>query len=389
MKLVKRYDYQSNVSAETEMTPEGFLKVMARATRVGVLKYKQMDGSTIRELRHPDEVFNAKSMASLALKPVTNNHPLSLLDSESATNHQVGMTGESVRIDSNKYLEIMTVITDKRTIADLENGKLEVSPGYVCELDFTPGVFDGEEYDAIQRNIRYNHLAIVRKGRSGPEVKIRLDADDAVQTDLNQPEEIKKMKMKFGDKEYDVADDVGAAMTSELEKAKGMSKEMDSMKAQLNDSKNAFTEAQKAKEKTDARADGLEAELTKLKKERVDAAGIDVQKLVKDRMALESVAALKGVEKFDAMDDITLKKAVIKTDSPDTDLSGKSDDYINARFDVCAESAKASDVAAKKIGEKLATGIRAASEVMDAADRRQKMIERQQNAWKGEEKKGS
>lgn len=387
MKLVKRYDYAGSVTAEPEVTPEGFLKVMARATRVGVLKYKQMDGSIVRELRHPDEVFKPESMETLALKPVTNNHPSSLLDSETASMYQVGMTGESVKIDDDKFLRIMTVITDKDAIADYEKGKVEVSPGYVCELDFTPGVFDGEEYDAIQKNIRYNHLAIVKKGRSGPEV--RLDADDAIEVvDSDQPKEKKKMKMKLAGKDYDLDDEVGAAVKEHLKnEARKAKEEMDEKdekaKKDAAGGKAELEKVAKEKEKADARADGLEAELAKVKKERTDAAPSkeQIREAVKVRTALEKVASEVGVEKFDEMDDLELKKAVIVAQHPDTKFDGKSEEYINARFDVAAEAIKGTEESARNLGEKI-TDKNRTSEVMDSEDSRQKMIERNRSLWK-------
>lgn len=372
-KLFKRYDYQPSGASKVETTEEGYLKVYARAAKVGVLKYRQLDGTIVRELVPAETVFDKDSMATIALKPVTNNHPSTLLDSETTSLYQVGFTGESVK-KSDEFLEVVAVITDKKTIGDVERGKVEVSPGYVCELDFTPGKFDGEEYDAIQRNRRYNHLAIVNKGRSGPEVRLRLDADDAVQVELNQPKEIKRMKLNLGGKEYECADDVGAAFQAEMEKCKTDSKKMDELEAKL-------VEAGKEKDQLLAKADGLASEIEKQKKVRTDSAPADLRKAVKDRIALEKVASAIGVEKFDDLSDIELKKSVIKMDSPETNLDGKSDEYINARFDVAAEAITASDVKAKKIGEEINAGNR--TEKLDAEDSRQKMIARQQNAWKG------
>lgn len=379
MKLVKRYDYSPGGNSKVEMTPEGFMRVHARAAKVGVMKYRQADGSIIRELVPPETLFDEGSMATLAMKPVTNNHPSALLDSETAPNYTVGFTGETVKKDEDKYLAVSTVITDKRTIQDAESGKVEVSPGYTCELDFTPGKFDGEEYDAVQKNRRYNHLAVVGKGRGGPEVRLKLDADDAVQVELNKPEE-KRMKIKLDGKEFEVADEVGAAMNAEMKKKE---EEANAAKVEAKDAKAACQDAEKAKDQAEAKADGLDAEIKKLKAQRTDSA--DVQKLVKARIALEKTAERAGVEKFDALSDLDLKKAVIKVDSPDVSLDGKSEEYINARFDMASEAIDASDEAAKKLGGKINEGKRQA-EVMDSDAARQRMIERQQKAWKGEEK---
>lgn len=403
MKLVKRYDYESTVEAKTERTPEGFLKVLARATRVGVLRYKTPDGKVVRELRHPDAVFDPESMQTLALKPYTNDHPPGLLDASNAAEYQIGMTGETISIDSNKYLQVLIVITDEKAITDAENGKVEVSPGYTCELDFQPGVYEGQEYDAIQRNIRYNHLAQVKKGRSGPEVRLRLDSDDAAQVDLVQPEKEKKtMKMKFGDKEFDVADELGQAMQAEINKARPAKEEMDALKAAVETAKSEakgmadaygalqkkYAGADKEKEQAEAKADGLEAELKKIKKERTDSADeTKFREAVKARIQLEKVAEAAGVEKFDSMSDTEIKKAVIRIDDEDANLEGKSDDYVQARFDVASKSIEVTDEKANRLGKTITeNGSKGGThEVMDADDARQKMIEKQRSLWKGKE----
>lgn len=379
MKNVKRYDYQPS-NSKAERTPEGFLRVKARATKVGVLKYTFDDGRTIREYRPPEEVFCPDSMATLAMKPVTNNHPSSLLDSESAHLHTVGFTGSIVTKDEETYLEVDTVITDKRTIGDAEGGKVEVSSGYVCTLDFTPGKTDGgEEYDAIQRNIRYNHLAVVKKGRCGPEVRLRLDADDAVQSELHQLKETKVMKIKLSGKEYEVADEVGAAVNSELE-AKTAAEA--AAKAAADAAAAQATSAAAEKETLTAKVDGLEAEVKQLKTRNDSAGTPKMAELVKARIAIEKVAEKVGVEKFDSLSDLDLKKAVIVKHDADADLAGKSNEYIDARFDVTTSAIKNSDERAGAIGGKLNNR---KTEVMDSSSARQKMIERQQNAWKGKE----
>ena len=40
-------------------------------------------------------------------------------------------------------------------------GLKELSLGYNLDLDETPGEWEGQPYDAVQRNIVINHLALV------------------------------------------------------------------------------------------------------------------------------------------------------------------------------------------------------------------------------------
>ena len=48
------------------------------------------------------------------------------------------------------------------------------------DLEFTPGEYNGQKYDAIQKNITNNHIAIVWKGRAGKNASLRLDENDAI-----------------------------------------------------------------------------------------------------------------------------------------------------------------------------------------------------------------
>jgi hypothetical protein len=176
---VKRFDLGQIRKAE--ITPQGYLKADAFATRVGVFKYTLPDGTVRRELRPPEEVFKSDSMKSLAELAVTNEHPPQMLDATNTKNYQVGFTNESVERLSN-FLKVGVNVTDADAIREIKaSGKTETSCGYTCEMEETPGVWNGEKYDAIQRDIMYNHLAVVKKGRAGSEVRIRLDAADAVQ----------------------------------------------------------------------------------------------------------------------------------------------------------------------------------------------------------------
>ena len=179
-KVFRRLDVFESDLGDVQRTEEGFAHFFARATRTGVFLYKNQDGSLRRELRLPEEVFSIDSMATLKNKPVTNDHPTELVDSKNARDYTVGMTGEDVTQD-DIYLKTKVVLTDDSTIIEvIENGKVEVSCGYTCEHEIKSGTFEGENYDLIQRNIRYNHLAVVDVGRAGPEVKLRLDKGDAI-----------------------------------------------------------------------------------------------------------------------------------------------------------------------------------------------------------------
>lgn len=59
------------------------------------------------------------------------------------------------------------------TLAEqIAGGKKQLSAGYRCVYDMVKGVFNGQHYDCIQRQIRGNHLALVNEGRMGPGVAV-------------------------------------------------------------------------------------------------------------------------------------------------------------------------------------------------------------------------
>ena len=175
---VQRYD--NGKFKKATRTKQGFLKADAYVTRAGVFNYQMADGSVRRELRPPEEVFSQDSLSTLSEIPVTNDHPPQFVDAANAKNYFAGYTSEKNEQDGIFVKSGLTIV-DKKTIDEMEkDGKLETSCGYTCEVELTPGVFNGEKYDAIQRNIRYNHVAIVDRGRAGPEVRVRLDSNSAL-----------------------------------------------------------------------------------------------------------------------------------------------------------------------------------------------------------------
>ena len=158
---------------------EGFLTGQPIVTNVGVFTYRDKDGKIIRELRPPEEVFDENSLNSLKLKPVTNNHPKDLVTIDNVKKYEIGTTGDSVYSDFYA-VSVPISIRDEKSINDVKNGKRALSCGYTADLDFTPGNWMGIPYDAIQRNIRYNHVAIVDKGRAGDLAVMRLDSNEAI-----------------------------------------------------------------------------------------------------------------------------------------------------------------------------------------------------------------
>jgi 8-oxo-dGTP pyrophosphatase MutT (NUDIX family) len=132
--------------------------------------------------RPPEELSAPEAIASFRLLPWIDNHPVSLLGSEEeglvpAEQKGVqGVVGEEVFFDPDAFehgglFGNIKVFSEAMATA-IDSGKEELSAAFRCRYDWTPGVFEGQAYDCIQREIRGNHLASVDHGRMGPEVAV-------------------------------------------------------------------------------------------------------------------------------------------------------------------------------------------------------------------------
>lgn len=172
-----RYDYV-RLDGMTE-TPQGGLRIPAALTRTGIFEYTRPDGSKTRELRTPEEVFNKSTLDSFENAPLTIGHvPAVTPDNWGAVavGHVVGVPKKD-----GDFVSADCTIARRDAIMQVKSGQLkELSCGYEVELDPTPGVWQGQQYDAIQTKIRGNHVALLPagSGRAGPDVKLRTDSKD-------------------------------------------------------------------------------------------------------------------------------------------------------------------------------------------------------------------
>lgn len=330
-----RYD---RTEIKATCTDEGYLIDTPIVGRVGIQLYKNADGTIRRELRPPEEVFNTDSLKSFAGKPITDEHPSEPVTAKNAKRLSVGtMQGEGRQDGENVVAPI--IIHDGEVIDKiLEGGKRELSLGYKVDLDETPGEWNGQEYDAIQRKIRINHLAIVPRGRAG-NARLNLDRHDAVlfnpEEENAMPENLSRIRLDSG-LEYQAAPEVvvafekmrsdNAELTGKLQeagvKAQALEGERDTLKA---------------------RVDAFPAELEKCRADALEKARAEI----KARAELEKVAETFKVDSA-GKTDREVKELVIKSVRADADLTGKSDDYVNAAFDLTVSLKQDAAMAAQR-----------------------------------------
>ena len=328
-----RYD---SAKFKATIDENGFLVDTPVVARLGVQVYYMEDGRTVREFRPAEEVFKDESLASYQGKPMTLDHVF--VNSENAKEVVVGsVTGKAEPLGSSVVAPI--VVYDNTAIQEAMAGNAkELSVGYSAILDETPGwgdpitgeyvlksdgdQFDApegwQEFDAIQRDIKVNHLAMVYRGRAGI-AKLNMDGEQenpyTTDVDINK-EDKQEMTVKIkldGAQEFEVAPEIASHIESLNAKADTAIAERDALKAKV-DAMPAEIEAAVAKAKADA--DAL--------------------------AALVAVAAEAGV-KADGLDAKGIKVAYVKEISG-LDVSEKSDAYIDAAFDIAKESDKMAEV---------------------------------------------
>ena len=328
-----RYD---SAKFKATIDENGFLVDTPVVARLGVQVYYTEDGRTVREFRPAEEVFKDESLASYQGKPMTLDHVF--VNSENAKDVVVGsVTGKAEPFGSSVVAPI--VVYDNEAIQEAMAGNAkELSVGYSAILDETPGwgdpvtgeyvlKSDGEqfdapegwqEFDAIQRDIKVNHLAMVYRGRAGI-AKLNMDGEQenpyTTDVDINK-EDKQEMTVKIkldGAQEFEVAPEIASHIEALNAKADTAIAERDALKAKV-DAMPAEIEAAVAKAKADA--DAL--------------------------AALVAVAAEAGV-KADGLDAKGIKVAYVKEVSG-LDVSEKSDAYIDAAFDIAKESDKMAEV---------------------------------------------
>lgn len=407
---VWRYDVWSEL-AKPHRDDRGFLHVDGYLTRTGVFPYRMPDGTVRRELRTDEEVFSPASLRSFEHAPVTDKHPPIHLDSKNAKQYASG-SAHNIRRDG-RYVAGTLHIIDEKLAESVERGDQEqVSLGYYCDLEPTPGVTpSGERYDCIQRNIRGNHIAMVPQGRAGSDVKVRMDAADAVQvaegddssrTGVTAPtpkQEQPMPKFNFDGVDFEAPEPVVQAVSSLQRKSDAalseMKKDIDAVKSELS--------------KQTARADAAEEKFVKLEKAHADAVDPKAMRARMDaRLELERLC-LQHIDEEDAgkigkLSDIELMKATaIALGADEKRFDGKDESYVRARFDAAIESAENDDDADDDEDEKPVLrrkghtdsrslgGIRKAVSALqrkdaddkrvDAESAREKMVREQEEAW--------
>ena len=374
---------------DTYYTEEGYLRDTPVVTTVGIFEYHNPDGSVRRELRLPEHVFAPESLASYKGKPVIITHNAGEINVDNVQQEAIG-TMLSDGIQDGDSVRVQIVIHDTKAMEN--SGLRELSLGYDLELDETPGTWNGQPYDAVQTNIRINHLALVRQARAGNTARLNIDSRDEEEGGtLMDPD---KNPTGTGGQDVDtgglsaeqladaiaqykanhpegggVADGSGApgngAGTPPAETKPTAAEQIQTVKDHR-DNRDPNADPAQTIAQQDADIDALLGIIDALQAASdmggnndgagappatTNTDGVDIDAMVRARLAVARVGDKLGIEGIEAMPIRDAKCAVIKHVNPKLNLDGRSDAYIDAAYDLAAEQANGgSSVAAQLQG---------------------------------------
>lgn len=344
MRNVQRYDSLQLVAGAVIDT-DGFMRDSPIVARTGVYEYRNPDGTIRREYRPADEVFASDALNSFRGKPITVLHPKKgKITAANAFGTAIGSILSDGYPKDEKYVACDIVI-----FAPDKIGKhRELSLGYRCDCEETPGMSpDGQAYDAIQRNIRINHLAVVPLARAGMKARLNCDGDEIIESEGTQ----NMSKFKIDGVEHEVPEAVANYITALQSRADAAEAGLTATKETLAGVTASKTELQTKLDAMTGERDGVQGKLDAMTAERdslkskvdaaeadkkaaVDKAVEDTKKEVKERAELEADAKKAKCDNTDGMDNKALKIAIIKAVRGDSlNFDGKSDDYVNAYYD--------------------------------------------------------
>jgi len=365
--------------AGTRRRDDGYLVADARIARTGIQNYLgwevgKPDMDQVRVYRPGSEVFSDETLRSAAHRPVSNDHPDEHVASKNWRDYAVGQSGDEVT-GEGIFIRVPLMVSDESAISDIEAGKQELSAGYTCDLDFTAGTTpSGEAYDAIQKNIRLNHVAIVHRGRAGSQVRIGdASAWGAVPiTNDQRPEKEKIMTLKTV-----TVDGVPVEVTDQGVTVIG------TLQSRLADANTNLADAVKAHQVALAAKD---AEIAK-KDAEIDAtkakvlSDADLDKRVQARADLITVAKSIAKDiKTEGLTDAAIRKVAVVAKLGDAAVKDKAEAYIDARFDILAEDAKKVSNPFRQVVQ---GGIQSNDGASNSNDAYAAMLARDAAAWQG------
>lgn len=264
----------NNATIQWRLDSDGMLRCTTNVIRKSVLPYsvedvgedvpeELKDRETIYLYLPDDELEKAESLQSLEGKPIALDHKWQIGGS---INSVGSVAGQPTYDKQSGFLMADILVTDpyaiKRITDDDGPEKLiEQSAAYKSYIDWTPGrTDDGQYYDGIQRDIKYNHIALLPegKGRAGKEVRI-LNKDMRAKMSEYTSVKIGNSRVRVLNEDVDKLEDEMDKKDKEVKNADNKDEE------KMKETQNSLEETKENLQKMKNENDGLKAEISTLK----------------------------------------------------------------------------------------------------------------------------
>ena len=318
----------------SRITTDGYLVASVLCARTGIQDYlgeelDKPDMPIVKVYRPESSVFAKDSLSTFVGKPTTNDHPPVQVTADNWKEYAVGSIGEEVLRDG-EYIRVPITLMDAATIKAVQDGKREISMGYDMELDWTPGTAsDGQAYDAIMRNLRMNHLAIVDRGRAGSRARIGDKSPWGAAPLITDRNPLIMTTRKI------VVDGLTIETTDQGAEAIG---KLQTEKQAIADAKAADKAAHDAAiAAKDAELAAKDARIADLEKAQLTAEALDAKVQARADLLAKAKALAKDAD-FSGKADIEIMKAAVIAVRGADSVKDKSDAYVTAAFDLAVES---------------------------------------------------
>lgn len=300
-------------------TDNGFLRVKGRAARTGVYQYLASElgltdrapNDIVNVYRPAEEVFNIDSLSSYSNVDVTNDHPSKMVDAKTYKTTSVGHVISASQ--DGDFVNVDMIIKAEDAIKDVESGKAQLSPGYTAVYVDEESVAPcGTPYQFKQTGIDVNHVAIVKRGRGGDQV--RINDNHGVKT-------MNKVTLDAG-RSIEIEDAAVAALVTDS---------IERLTQQV-------TDAQSAQGKAEAERDALDEKLKAAEELTNDAA---IAARVEAIAAVQAQARKVVGDEFtcESVDTMTIKREALTAVRDSIAWADKADSYVEAAFDMALEDA--------------------------------------------------
>lgn len=236
---------------ETKITKEGVFPYFNK--NIGVPE--KSDDEIVWVYRPKEELDNQILLDDFHSRPIPLTDEHEMIGEDMTPPEDKGVDGNLTEVyfspNDNSLKGKITVYSQKMQ-REISSGKRELSLGYFCNYEIVPGMFNGKHYDAIQRNLRPNHIALVDKGRSGSDVRVQDKAIcyDSIEMELTmETKDIEHIKGLYKDLKAETFDEFKSSlMACDYEEFKEVFKEEETEDEEEKKTEDEFEEKEEKKE---------------------------------------------------------------------------------------------------------------------------------------------